>query len=278
MKIIKLPNDLPLKTSDDVQVFDYKSSKELSKQQIVLNKNTFSFLIEGTKEVVFNNTSLAIDNLEFLIMKSGNCLMTEKLSEVNNYRSVLLFFSNKLVLKFIQKFNIQKNKPTKNKSVYAFYYDDFIKRIVKSLLDISKFSKVTQQKLLEVKLEEILLYLIELHGTSILYSLTANIDNASLKFIKTIENNKLKKLTLKQLAFLCNMSVSSFKREFEKQYLESPIKWFQNKRLEHAHYLLNKEHKTSSEIYFEVGYESLSSFIQAYKSKYLITPKQQQKN
>lgn len=278
MKIIKFPNDLPLKTSDDVQVFDYKSSKELSKQQIVLNKNTFSFLIEGTKEVVFNNTSLAIDNLEFLIMKSGNCLMTEKLSEVNNYRSVLLFFSNKLVLKFIQKFNIQKNKPTKNKSVYAFYYDDFIKRIVKSLLDISKFSKVTQQKLLEVKLEEILLYLIELHGTSILYSLTANIDNASLKFIKTIENNKLKKLTLKQLAFLCNMSVSSFKREFEKQYLESPIKWFQNKRLEHAHYLLNKEHKTSSEIYFEVGYESLSSFIQAYKSKYLITPKQQQKN
>lgn len=278
MKIIKLPNDLPLKTSDDVQVFDYKSSKELSKQQIVLNKNTFSFLIEGTKEVVFNNTSLAIDNLEFLIMKSGNCLMTEKLSEVNNYRSVLLFFSNEIVLKFIQKFNIQKNKPTKNKSVYAFYYDDFIKRIVKSLLDISKFSKVTQQKLLEVKLEEILLYLIELHGTSILYSLTANIDNASLKFIKTIENNKLKKLTLKQLAFLCNMSVSSFKREFEKQYLESPIKWFQNKRLEHAHYLLNKEHKTSSEIYFEVGYESLSSFIQAYKSKYLITPKQQQKN
>lgn len=278
MKIIKFPNDLPLKTSDDVQVFDYKSSKELSKQQIVLNKNTFSFLIEGTKEVVFNNTSLAIDNLEFLIMKSGNCLMTEKLSEVNNYRSVLLFFSNEIVLKFIQKFNIQKNKPTKNKSVYAFYYDDFIKRIVKSLLDISKFSKVTQQKLLEVKLEEILLYLIELHGTSILYSLTANIDNASLKFIKTIENNKLKKLTLKQLAFLCNMSVSSFKREFEKQYLESPIKWFQNKRLEHAHYLLNKEHKTSSEIYFEVGYESLSSFIQAYKSKYLITPKQQQKN
>jgi AraC-like DNA-binding protein len=40
--------------------------------------------------------------------------------------------------------------------------------------------------------------------------------------------------------------------------------------------LLNQKHKKSSEIYFEVGYENLSSFIQAYKSKYNKTPKQHQ--
>lgn len=37
--------------------------------------------------------------------------------------------------------------------------------------------------------------------------------------------------------------VFTFKREFEKYYAESPIKWFQNKRLEYAHHLLNKEQK-----------------------------------
>lgn len=74
------------------------------------------------------------------------------------------------------------------------------------------------------------------------------------------------------------MSISTFKREFEKHYATSPIKWFQNKRLEHAHYLMNKEQKSSSDIYLEIGYENLSSFIKAYKSKYGMTPKQHHKN
>jgi len=76
-------------------VYDYESSTEISKQQILLNKNTFSFLQEGTKEVFFDNSTYAIDNSQFLLMKSGHCLMTEKRSnESKYYRSILFFFSN----------------------------------------------------------------------------------------------------------------------------------------------------------------------------------------
>jgi AraC-like DNA-binding protein len=276
MNIIKLPDFLNLEKSETVQVYDYCSSKEISKQQIILNQNTFSFLIEGNKAVIFDNSDLSIDNSKFLIMKSGHCLMTEKLSEIKNYRSILLFFTNETLSKFIQKFELNNIEKKEYKSVYSFEYDKFIKRFVDSLIDISKLSKTVQKKIIEVKFEEIMLYLIELHGSHILHSLTSNNDNLTQNFTRTVVSNQLKKLTLKELAFLCNMSVSTFKREFEKNYSESPIKWFQNKRLEHAYYLLNQKHKKSSEIYFEVGYENLSSFIQAYKSKYNKTPKQHQ--
>lgn len=278
MKIITLPDELNLENTPVVQIFDYKSSQEIVKQQINLKQNTFSFLLEGTKEVIFDTSTLAISNSKFLLMKSGHCLMTEKLSAIQNYRSVLLFFSNEILLKFIKKIALKKNDLQENKSVFAFEYDDFIKRFVQSLIDISKFSKSTQHKLLDLKFEEILFYLIEKYGTDFLYSLILNSDNHSQKFIQTVESNQLNKLTLKELAFLCDMSVSTFKREFEKHYDESPIKWLQNKRLQHAHFLLTNEQKSSSEIYFEVGYESLSSFIQAYKAKYGITPKQHHKN
>lgn len=276
MNIIKLPESLNSEKSQTVQVYDYCSSKEISKQQIILNQNTFSFLIEGNKEVIFDNSDLSIDNRKFLIMKSGHCLMTEKLSEIKNYRSILLFFTNETLSKFIQKFDLNNIEHKEYKSVYSFKYDKFIKRFVDSLIDVSRLPKTIQKKIIEVKFEEIMLYLVEIHGTHILYSLTANNGNLTQNFTRTIESNQLKKLTLKELAFLCNMSISTFKREFEKNYSESPIKWFQNKRLEHAHYLLHKKHKKSSEIYFEVGYENLSSFTQAYKSKYNITPKQHQ--
>ncbi|MDG2432311.1 AraC family transcriptional regulator [Flavobacterium sp.] len=278
MRTIALPDELPFERTDLTQLYDYRSSLEINKQQIILNQNTFSFLMDGSKEVYFDNTALSITNSHFLLMKAGHCLMTEKLSDIENYRSVLLFFSNETLLKIIRKTAIQSVKPPQIQSVYGFQYDEFIHQFVSSLVVVSKLAESIQSKLLEVKLEEIIIYLTEVHGPAFIYSLLSNSKNSTQKMIQTVENNLLSKLTIHELAFLCNMSISTFKREFEKCYGESPIKWFQNKRLEHAQYLLHNERKISTEIYLEVGYENLSSFIQAYKAKYGTTPKQDRKN
>ncbi|HAY3543588.1 helix-turn-helix domain-containing protein [Elizabethkingia anophelis] len=277
MNIITLPDELNIDISSPVQVFDYTSSQEVSRQQIILNQNAFSFLIDGSKEVVFDNSSLSIDNSKFILMRSGHCLMTERLSDLKNYRSVLFFFSDIALSKFIRSIELNKAEPSKHSSVHAFEYNEFITRFISSLSDISKLSDKVRSKLLEFKFQEIMLYLTELHGTDFIQSLIVNSNDATRKFIHTIESNQLNKLSLKELAFLCNMSISTFKREFEKHYTESPVKWFQNKRLEYARHLLNNTKKSPSEIYFEVGYENLSSFIQAYKLKYGTTPKHHQK-
>lgn len=275
MNILTLPNDLNLDATQSIQLFDYCSAQEVTRQQIILHQNTFSFLLEGTKEVIFEDSLQSIDATKFLLMKAGHCLMTEKLSKSENYRSVLLFFTNEAIHQFIQKYEVAQSKRNDYPSMYAFAYDDFIRRFVHSLLDIATLSSEVQQRLLTVKLDEILWYLVELYGMEMLYSLVYTTDDSAQKFTRMIESNTLRKWTLEELAFLCNMSVSTFKRTFKKHYSESPMRWFQHKRLEQAHHLLTVEKKMASEIYQEVGYESLSSFIQAYKVKYGHTPKQQ---
>ena len=279
MNTITLPDELALNSILSIEVYDYESTQEISKQQILLNKNTFSFLQEGTKEVFFDNSSYAINNSQFLLMKSGNCLMTEKLSNVEEYyRSVLLFFSNEDVLKFIRKFELNAPDSKNYYSTYSFSYDVFIKRFVESLLDISKLSKKIQSRILETKFEEIMLYLVEFKGVEFLYSLISNSNNEYQKFIQTIESNQLNKLTIKELSFISNMSVSTFKREFEKHFRSTPSKWFQEKRLEHAAFLLKNNSKRPSDIFEEIGYETLSNFTQAFKLKFGLTPKQYQSN
>ncbi len=279
MNTITLPDELALNSKLSIEVYDYESTQEISKQQILLNKNTFSFLQEGTKEVFFDNSSYAINNSQFLLMKSGNCLMTEKLSNVEEYyRSVLLFFSNEDVLKFIRKFELNAPDSKNYYSTYSFNYDVFIKRFVESLLDISKLSKKIQSRILETKFEEIMLYLVEFKGVEFLYSLISNSSNEDQKFIQTIESNQLNKLTIKELSFISNMSVSTFKREFEKHFRSTPSKWFQEKRLEHAAFLLKNNSKRPSDIFEEIGYETLSNFTQAFKLKFGLTPKQYQSN
>ena len=123
-----------------------------------------------------------------------------------------------------------------------------------------------------------MLYLLAIKGVNFLYSLISDSDNSKQKFIQIVENNKVNKLSIKELSFLANMSTSSFKRTFKKHFQSSPGKWFQEKRLEHAAFLLKNKLKRPSDIYQEIGYENLSNFTQAFKIKFGVTPKKYQKN
>ena len=86
-----------------------------------------------------------------------------------------------------------------------------------------------------------MLYLIEFNGVNFLYSLIRNSDDENRKFVQTIERNRLTKLTIKELAFISSRSVSSFKRKFEENFNTSPSKWFQDKLLEHAAFILKSK-------------------------------------
>jgi AraC family transcriptional regulator, exoenzyme S synthesis regulatory protein ExsA len=83
-------------------------------------------------------------------------------------------------------------------------------------------------------------------------------------------------ISLKNLALRAGCSISTFKRKFEQLYHTTPGKWIQTRRLDEAHHLIHTTEKTISEICFEVGFENPSHFIQTFKSKFGITPKQLQ--
>lgn len=279
MKIITLPEDVLSMDATHVLAFDYKALRESAKQQVNLSMNTFSFLLEGQKEVFSDVKSISISNREFLLMKAGKCLMTETFSDSNQvYRSILLFFSNEAVFQFSRKYSITLSKAAKRKAIQSIPFDSFTRSFAHSLTDLNGLSQATKNKMLQVKFEELMLYLTDTLEQGFLESLMMDVNDYDLHFLEVIENNKLNKLTLKELAFLSNMSLSTFKRKFEKQFHTSPSKWFQERRLEYSAFLLKNERKRPSDIYLEVGYESLTNFVQAFKAKFGKTPKQYQLN
>jgi AraC-like DNA-binding protein len=274
MDIQHLPNDLNIDTKSEVQIFDYSITSSSIKNKVMLNKNVFSFLLEGTKELITQDKATIINNDAFLLIKSGNCLMTENLSETNVYRSVLFFFNDDILLKLLQKNKLQKTVNSSSKPYEIFQYDDYIHHFVKSLIKIKEYDNSFQSSLLQAKFEEILTYLLHRNGPEFLNNILSYQDSQSRHFTTVIESNKLNNLTIQELSFLCNMSISTFKRNFEQHYQTSPIKWFQEKRLEYSAYLLSIKKKRPIDIYSQIGFESLSSFTQAFKIKYNTTPKQ----
>lgn len=277
MSIITLPNGFKIESEASIQLFDYQTTHIQIRNKVNLTRHAFSFLLEGTKEIVTDNHLVSIKNDEFLIMKSGHCLMSEHLTAINQpYRSILLFFTEDDIETFIRKYGVNFQKKNRNRSVQVGRYDLFIHSFVSGLKEITHLDPLIQNRLLQVKFEEIMLYLLDINGPDYFAFLVGHNALHEKNFIKVVERNTLNKLTLKELAFLSNMSISTFRRAFEKHYKTSPIKWFQDKRLEHAAFLLKHKAIRPSEIFEESGYDSLSNFIHAFKKKYGVTPKQYQ--
>ena len=277
MKITILPKDLKIGESKDLQLYHYKTTEDIQKTKINLSKNTISFLRTGTKEVIGDDEIVQIGNEHFVIMKSGNCLMTEKVSDsFKVYQSILIFFSDEEVLHFLEKYNQFSSNLKNYKSFYIFEYDNFVQNFVDSLEQVLKLPKKIQTNILKNKFEELMLYLIHQNNADFLNSLVQNVDDKISRLTNIAENNKYNKLNLEELAFLCNMSVSTFKREFFKIYQSTPMKWFNEQRLNHIAFMLKTNRSRPIELYEDAGYENFSNFVQAFKKKFGMTPKQYQ--
>jgi AraC family transcriptional regulator, exoenzyme S synthesis regulatory protein ExsA len=102
-------------------------------------------------------------------------------------------------------------------------------------------------------------------------SLTKN--NSDLEIRKVVELNMNNKLSVEELAFLCNLSISTFKRRFEGIYNTSPSNWFLQQKMKMAENLLLNRFERPGEIFHKIGYENHSSFTKSFKKIYGVTPK-----
>ncbi|MBB6501427.1 helix-turn-helix domain-containing protein [Pedobacter cryoconitis] len=283
MKYFTLPEDLLENTQqhkDPIYILDYRTSVNSIKTRITFKHNLFSFLIEGDKVINYPGFGRQIDNSQFLLLPSGNCLMTEKITSAEgNYRSILFFFDNKVLGDvFIKYPDILKSVSSVSlrNTFLVFQHDDFLNNFVNSLNLMLNSGQHRNPAMQLLKLEELILHLCTQYPTQILSLRDALLGyNEGLEISKVMEANLENNLTVEELAFLCNISISTFKRRFTKIYNTSPNKWLLTKRMEHAARLLQKGDK-ASDIYYRLNYENLSSFIEAFKQIYGITPKKYQ--
>ena len=130
------------------------------------------------------------------------------------------------------------------------------------------------ENLLSVKFEELMLYLLQKYGRKFELYLYSLIIKESSPFKKIVESKIHSNLKLEEIAFLCNMSLSTFKRYFIKEYKVSPGKWLQDKRLQKVKETLEQGNLKPSDIYLDFGYNSLSNFSAAFKNKFGFSPNQ----
>ncbi|SFM77954.1 transcriptional regulator, AraC family [Chitinophaga sp. YR627] len=281
MNVINLPQDLnpaQYRAEDRILIRPYTSPCNTKKNRVILHRNMINLLIEGRKTVIYGGQTTTVNDNAILFLAAGSCLTTNVKSDNGNFQSVLLYFSDDALLDFYMKYARlvqaqQRDKQLPAASFITFEKDVFLRNYIDSLRHLLQLDQPLPQEICILKFEELLLYLLQTAPETLL-QLKANATGSMQDFEirKAVEGNITRPVTVEELAFLCSMSLSTFKRRFMKIYGTSPQRWLLEQKMQVAARLLLDQQVKPGDVYDQVGYESHSSFTKAFRQVFGMTP------
>jgi AraC-like DNA-binding protein len=280
VKIYNLPDDFDSKEEhrSPVVIRSYQAGSSSLKNKAILHQHMVDIIISGKKSILNIADTANFEAGELMILAKGNCLVSEALPEDGLFSSVVLYFTNEVYMDFLVKYRgLLKGKtpgPGDRKPVLVWPQDGFIRSYVASLRIFLQSTAAKIPEFRQLKLEELLLYLLQADPWKFQALAILPGDDEDMRLRKAVESNVCNPVTVEELAFLCNTSLSTFKRKFSKLYGTSPVKWLVREKIRIAADLLKNPGERPGMVYEKVGYENHSSFTQAFKQQFKVTPKE----
>jgi len=184
-------------------------------------------------------------------------------------------FIRSVVKEYADESGRTSEKVSSNESTIRVNSDIALEVFFQSMMTYFSGMERPSEALLRLKLKELILGILVSKKNPKLSAYFNSIGNNEAPSVGEImESNFRYNLSLENFAELCHRSLSSFKRDFQKQYNISPGKWLVNKRLEYSAVLLKNNQMNISQVVFDCGFEDLSHFSRAFKNRFGVSPTQ----
>ena len=282
MKVFNLPQDALTGESiagNSIIIPPFTATKNTLKEKTVLDRNAISLVLNGEKTMCFTEKTVHANDREIHILSAGHCIASVDISTQKEFRSILIFFEDQELADFcrVNAATIEKaamvHRSTPSAYV-AFQKDAFIEHYIDSIRLMLRSGMEPSLPMKRIKLQELLLYLLENHSREFLaFESRRPVSSAELTIRKVVEANLLTNLTVDEMAFLCHLSVSTFKRQFKNIYSQSPNSWILGQKMLLAARMLTQQKEKPAEIWFRLGFETHSGFTKSFKKHFGVAPK-----
>lgn len=242
------------------------------------NDACFYYLIEGCAKAIAPTNQLELMSSEGVVLQCGNYL-NEYLSSnsettyceaiaVHFYPEVLKMIYDKEFPDFL--LNVNQIQPLKIEKIKT---DELLRKYIDSLQFYFSNPDMVSDELLKLKLKELILLLAKSDQADMIRTLLGSMfSREEINFKEVIEANLYNNLTIEELAILTNLSLSSFKREFTKQYNSSPAKYIKQRRLKKAAKLLQSTSLRVSDIAYDCGFQDVAHFSKVFLKEHGASP------
>jgi AraC-like DNA-binding protein len=282
MKVSNLPQDAlagePI-AGAGIIFRPFTATKKTLKEKAILDRNAISLVLKGQKTMCFPEKTVHANAQEIHFLSAGHCVASIDIPDREEFRSILIFFEDQELTDFfranaraIEKAaTLHKTTPS---AYVAFKKDPFIEHYIESIQLMIRNGGEPSLPMKRLKLQELLLYLLENHSREFLaFKNRVPLSPAELSIRTVVEANLLSNLSVEEMAFLCNLSTSTFKRQFKNIYSESPNGWILGQKMRLAAQMLTQQKEKPAEIWFKLGFETHSGFTKSFKKHFGCAPK-----
>lgn len=235
----------------------------------------FVFVNEGEVSVRSQNDYMNLNNKQAILAKCLNYYFEtdEKQRESSEKVEVIAVILYPALVEEIFEFDLSKSAYTLDYNIKQLEVDRLLANFKESINILLDHPELADEGIIRTKLKEfVLLVSKSQNAPSQLDFLAALFKPLNIEFKSTIQHNIYSNLSLDELARLCHLSTSSFKRKFTELYKASPKKYMSQKKVEKAAALLKTEDSRISDIAYDVGFESLATFHRNFTSVYGKSP------
>lgn len=196
----------------------------------------------------------------------------DKTSCKDGIESIGIFLYPSLV-KDLFEFDISQSAYRVNYNLKQVQVDRLLENYKESISILLDNPELVDDNIIRTKLKEFVLLISKSEeAPSELDFLAALFKPNEVAFKSVIQQNLYANLSLDELAALCHLSISSFKRKFKEAFDESPKKYITRKKVEKAAQLLKSNNSRISEIAYDVGFDSLATFNRNFTNFYRQSP------
>lgn len=264
-------------------IVKYSQSERVGIQPQNMTRQAIGYVIRGKKFIYSGDVANQVNSGDLFYLSAGHHYMEDIPENNRPFEQIFFYFTpeqlshnlSQLSVNFgglsIDQHHSCDNCHGKNFVIFPAWRT--IRSFFYSLNQYIKDGLITGNSTPDsLKMMELIYLIVSNPNCCIQNKIMAHSDTIKESFEQTIQKNIFNDVSIEELAQQTNRSLTSFKKEFKRQFFEPPHKWLIKQRLIHSRLLLISTSKSIAEIGTECNFPNPSHFIKLFKKEFGFTP------
>ena len=258
---------------DGGNVIDQCIATAGDKGTFFLEQHLLYVVLGGEVRLTCGKQTCMVRKNEMVLLRRAHSVSYEKRGDAKMglFESLLFAITDDLISDFLTQQHISIPQTTEELGVKVSPMSDRLVAYCWSLSPYFNDPTQTNPGLLRLKVME-LLYNVMDCSKNIFRQMLQLRQPVKTDIHRVVEENYTSPISLEELAYLSGRSLSSFKRDFQSIYGETPAKWIREKRLSKARQLLQSSQMSVADVAYSLGFENPTHFSRIFKQQYGISP------
>ena len=258
---------------DGGNVIDQCIATAGDKGTFFLEQHLLYVVLGGEVRLTCGKQTCIVHKNEMVLLRRAHSVSYEKQGDKQTglFESLLFAITDELISDFLTQQHITIPQMAEELGVKVSPMSERLVAYCWSLSPYFNDPSQTNPDLLRLKVMELLFNVMEC-SKNIFRQMLQLRQPVKVDVHRVVEENYTSPISLEELAYLSGRSLSSFKRDFQSIYGETPAKWIREKRLSKAHQMLQASQMSVADVAYSLGFENPTHFSRIFKQQYGMSP------